>query len=93
MFEINVCPTRVQNLAMHYFNLFFLKHPYSAFDRFIVANTCILLASKLQGLHKEMTTKFLVQNFFTMQKISGLGTIDDSQATRDSVLKEILRLE
>lgn len=78
---------------MHYYNLFFLKHEYSGFDRFIVANTCILLSAKLLGLHKEMTSKFLVQNYITMKKTMVSTPVDDSQAARDIVMKEILRLE
>lgn len=66
IFEKNICPSKVQNLSMHYYNLFFLKHDYTGYDRFIVANTCILLSAKLLDLHREMTPKFLVSNFITM---------------------------
>ena len=76
-----------------YNNIFFIKHEYTGYDRFIVANTCILLAAKLLGLHKEMTSKFLVQNYINMQKVMNLGPVDDSQASRETILKEILRLE
>jgi hypothetical protein len=54
-------PIGVQNLAMHIYNIFFLRKSYMNYDRETILNTCILLAAKSQNNH-ELTSKILVSN-------------------------------
>lgn len=58
-------PINVQNIAMHYYNLFFLKRAYIHYDREAVINTCILIAAKTQNMH-ELQLKYLVNNQIDM---------------------------
>jgi hypothetical protein len=45
-------PINVQNIAMHYYNLFFLHRAYLHYDREAVLNTCIMVAAKTQNMHE-----------------------------------------
>ena len=59
--ESNVFPVEVQNVAMHYYNLFFLKKSFLNYDRETVLNTCMMIAAKVLNIH-ELQHKYLVQN-------------------------------
>lgn len=65
--ELNIMPQYVQNLAMHLYNLFYLKKCFLEYDREIVMNTCILLASKVHNIH-DLQSKFLVNNYIQMSR-------------------------
>ena len=59
--DIDMMPIPVQNVAMLYYNLFFVKRSYMNYDREAVMNACILLSAKVNSLH-ELDAKFLVNN-------------------------------
>lgn len=59
--NLNMLPFNVQNAAMHYLNLFFLKKSYLEYDRETIMNTCIMIAAKQQNIH-ELNFKYLVSN-------------------------------
>lgn len=65
--ELNIMPFYVQNLAMHLYNLFYLKKSYLEYDREVVMNTCILLASKVHNIH-DLQSKYLVSNHIQMSR-------------------------
>ena len=52
---------------MHLYNLFFLKNCYLEFDREIIMNTCILLASKVHNIH-DLQSRYLVTNHIQMSR-------------------------
>lgn len=65
--DCNVMPINVQNVAMQYYNLFFLKKAYINYDRETILNVCIMVAAKTQNLH-ELQLKYLVGNQIEMSR-------------------------
>jgi hypothetical protein len=65
--ELNMLPYTVQNVAMLYYNMFFLKKCYLNYNRETVMNTCIMIAAKQQNMH-ELNLKYLVTNQIQMRR-------------------------
>ena len=67
LLDIDMLPICVQNLAMQYYNMFFLKESYLNHNRETVLNACIMISAKLNNLH-ELGSKYLVNNQIYMSR-------------------------
>ena len=65
--DVNMMPVNVQNTAMFYYNMFFLKMSYLNYDREIILSTCIMIAAKLRDT-LQLATKYIVSNQIHMNR-------------------------
>ena len=77
---------------MHLALVFSLNPAHKSVERPILANSCILMAAKLQNFHLDVGSKFVVSNCLTMKRYEE-ANYEFTNAERGRILIEILRLE